>query len=218
MSGTVSNRRNSVAVFAVTIFLSAFLLFQVQPLLSKSILPWFGGTPSVWTTCMLFFQTLLFAGYTYAHLLSRKLSPRGQLFVHAGLIVAAVCLLPIAPSEHWKPTGEENPALWIIALLAANVGLPFFILSSTGPLLQSWFSRVHEGVSPYRLYALSNVGSLLALISYPFLVEPAFDISMQSGIWSAGFAGFAVLCLWCAYSIERRRDRTDSSRIRTRRE
>ncbi len=196
-----SNRRNSVAVFAVTIFLSAFLLFQVQPLLSKSILPWFGGTPSVWTTCMLFFQTLLFAGYTYAHLLSRKLSPRGQLFVHAGLIVAAVCLLPIAPPDDWKPTGDENPALWIIALLAANVGLPFFILSSTGPLLQSWFSRVHQGVSPYRLYALSNVGSLLALISYPFLVEPAFDISMQSGLWSAGFAGFAVLCLWCAYSM-----------------
>ncbi|MFQ5730584.1 MAG: spermidine synthase [Planctomycetaceae bacterium] len=189
--------RISVVAFAATIFLSAFLLFQVQPLLSKFILPWFGGSPAVWTTCMLFFQSLLFGGYAYAHLLSQRLSPRWQMLVHSGLIFAALCLLPVSPSADWKPTGHEDPTVWIILLLGASVGLPFFILSSTGPLLQSWFARTHVGVSPYRLYALSNIGSLLALVSYPFAFEPAFDTGVQSVIWSWGFGTFGVLCAAC---------------------
>lgn len=197
MSG--SRIRPSVTgAFAATIFLSAFLLFQVQPLLSKAILPWFGGTPAVWTTCLLFFQTLLFAGYAYAHLLSRRFSPRGQLLVHAALIAAAVLTLPVAPTADWKPTGSEAPIVQILLLLSVSVGLPFFVLSSTGPLLQSWFARTHRGASPYRLYALSNVGSLLALVSYPFLFEPALDVATQSTWWSAGFGVFAVFCVGLA--------------------
>ena len=192
-----------VFAFAGTIFLSAFLLFQVQPLLSKTILPWFGGTPSVWTTCMLFFQTLLFAGYAYAHLVNRHLSQRMQMWLHVGLLLSACLLLPIVPSDSWKPTGGENPTLRIVLLLSASVGLPFFILSSTGPLLQSWFARASDGASPYRLYALSNIGSLLALLSYPFLVEPAWDSLTQAHVWSWGFAAFGVLCAGCALITDR---------------
>jgi SAM-dependent methyltransferase len=192
------SRRISAASFAATIFLSAFLLFQVQPLLSKYILPWFGGTPAVWTTCMLFFQTLLFGGYAYAHFLTQRLSHRAQAVVHLSVLLAAALSCPISPSEVWKPAGGENPTPLILQLLTASVGLPFFALSATGPLLQSWFSRVHTGASPYRLYALSNIGSLLALVTYPFLFEPAFDTAVQLEIWSWGFVAFAVSCAVCA--------------------
>jgi len=188
-------------IFAATIFLSAFLLFQVQPLISKSILPWFGGTPAVWTTCMLFFQVVLFGGYVYAHVLTQRIQPKRQVLIHLGLLVAALALLPISPSADWKPDGTEAPTLRIVLLLAATVGLPFFALSTTGPLLQHWYSRTHAGSSPYRLYALSNAGSLIALVSYPFVVEPALATSVQAGLWSAGFIGFAALCTVCAYRV-----------------
>jgi MFS family permease len=186
--------------FALTIFVSAFLLFQVQPLISKFILPWFGGGPAVWTTCMLFFQTLLFAGYLYAHLSVKLLSPARQGLVHVVLLVAALVLtLPsIAPSVSWKPDNSEYPEWKIMALLAVCVGLPYLMLSSTGPLLQAWFARTFPGRSPYRLYALSNVGSLLALVSYPFVFEPALDNFQQSYGWSWGFALFVVLCGYAA--------------------
>jgi protein-L-isoaspartate O-methyltransferase len=186
--------------FALTIFVSAFLLFQVQPLISKFILPWFGGSPAVWTTCMLFFQTLLFAGYAYAHFSVKFLAPPRQALVHVVLLVAAlaVTLPSIAPSIRWKPEGSDYPTWRIMALLAMNVGLPYLLLSSTGPLLQAWFARSFPGRSPYRLYALSNVGSLLALVSYPFLVEPALDSHQQSRIWSWSFAVFVVLCGYAA--------------------
>jgi len=159
-----------MGLFALTIFTGAFLLFQVQPLIGKYILPWFGGSPGVWTTCMLFFQVLLLGGYAYAHLLSRWFKPRTQAIVHLVLLGAALAMLPIIPSNSWKPGGQGNPMLRILALLAANLGLPYFVLSATGPLMQQWFSQIHPGRSPYRLYALSNAGSLLALISYPFRV------------------------------------------------
>jgi hypothetical protein len=190
-----TNRGRTLSIaYAALVFLGAFLLFQVQPLFGKAILPWFGGTPAVWTTCMLVFQVLLFGGYAYAHLTARYLSPRQQVYLHLALLVLAVCMLPVAPSTAWKPKGSEWPVLHVVLVTVASVGLPYFLLSSTGPLVQQWFSRSHAGTSPYRLYSLSNLGSLLALISYPFVVEPAFSVAIQSRLWSALFAAFAVLC------------------------
>jgi hypothetical protein len=180
--------------FAVAIFASAFLLFQVQPIISKYILPWFGGAPAVWTTCMLFFQAVLFCGYLYAHLSQRFLAPKWQGALHLGLLATALLLLPIEPSERWKPQDSSNPVSQILMLLGATVGLPYFLLSSTGPLLQSWFSRAYEHRSPYRLYALSNIGSLLALLSYPFFVETRLDLPDQTWMWSYGYLAFAALC------------------------
>src|SRR5213075_2034475 len=128
--------------FAATIFLSAFLLFQVQPLIGKFILPWFGGSPAVWTTCMLFFQVVLLAGYSYAHLIASRLSPRGQTICHLALLGASLWFLPIARyAQTWKPSGGEMPIERILLLLAATIGLPYFLLSSTGPLLQESFRR-----------------------------------------------------------------------------
>ncbi len=177
---------------AAVIFVSAFLLFQVQPLISKIILPWFGGSPAVWTTAMLFFQVVLLAGYAYAHLVMRWRSRGGQLFVHVLLLFTATLTLPIQPHESWKPRGEGDPALRILALLTVTVGLPYFLLSSTGPLVQAWFARVYPGRSPYRLYALSNVGSLAALLTFPFVFEPALSSPAQARLWSIGFMGFAL--------------------------
>src|SRR5262245_12068870 len=184
---TTANRRWLAINFAATIFVSAFLLFQVQPLVSKYILPWFGGTPAVWTTCMLFFQALLFGGYAYAHFSATWLKPRQQAIVHLVLIVAALALLRVIPGNAWKPTDSYHPGLKILVLLTATVGLPYFVLSSTGPLIQAWFSRSFEGRTPYRLYALSNVGSLLALLSYPFFSERVLILRAQANIWCAGF-------------------------------
>lgn len=186
------------ATFALAIFVSAFLLFQVQPLVGKFILPWFGGSPAVWTTCMLFFQVTLFLGYAYAHATSRWLTAGQQRTVHLILIVLAVLVLPIAPDHRWKPLDSEQPVQRILLLLTATVGLSYFVLSSTGPLLQSWFSRVCPDRSPYRLYALSNAGSLLALASYPLIVEPLWTSKTQANLWSIGFIGFALLCAICA--------------------
>ncbi len=139
---SIAGRNRWLAInFAATIFVSAFLLFQVQPLVSKYILPWFGGSPAVWTTCMLFFQTLLFGGYAYAHLSQRYLPPRAQALVHLGLIVLALLLLRVVPSESWKPTDSTHPVQKILLLLTASIGVPYFVLSSTGPLIQAWFAR-----------------------------------------------------------------------------
>jgi hypothetical protein len=182
-----------VLLAAVTIFVSAFLLFQVQPLISKKILPWFGGSPAVWTTCMLFFQVLLLGGYTYAHLLTKYVSPRRQGWIHAALLVLAVVTLPIIPSDWWKPADGTKPSLRILALLAAEVGVPYFLLSTTGPLIQAWFALANPGKSPYRLYALSNVGSLGALLTYPFIFERLFTVNVQGWMWSAAFVAFALL-------------------------
>lgn len=214
MSQSASRFRLQHLLFAATIFTSAFLLFQVQPLISKFILPWFGGSPAVWTTCMLFFQVILFGGYVYAHLTTQCLSPRSQALLHIGLLISAACLMPISPDDSWKPAGTENPAIQIVLLLSVSVGLPYFILSSTGPLLQSWFSRQAPGTSPYRLYALSNIGSLLALVSYPFVVEPALSSPVQASTWSWGFGLFAAFCVLCAAGLFRTGvtpDRADNS-------
>jgi len=180
--------------FAATIFLSAFLLFQVQPLLGKYVLPWFGGGPGVWTACMLLFQMLLLAGYAYAHFTTTYLTRRTQGLLHLGLMLVSLALLPIIPDPSWKPQGAEGPTLRILALLAATIGLPYFLLSTTGPLIQSWFSARHVGSSPFRLYALSNVGSLLALVSYPLIVEPTFTLGTQAWTWSVLYGGFVLCC------------------------
>ena len=196
-------RTRFLVLFAVAIFLSAFLLFLVQPLMGKYILPWFGGSPGVWTTCLLFFQLLLLAGYAYAFFTSTFLSGRNQAIVHLILLVAACALLPIIPAEHWRPAGGANPTWRILLLLGVTLGLPYFVLSSTGPLLQSWYSRLNGGAAPYRLYALSNVGSLLALLSYPVLFEPLLRRQVQAWIWSVGLVAFALVCAGCAWAVGR---------------
>ena len=194
-------------VFALTIFLSAFLLFQIQPLIGKAILPWFGGAPAVWTTCMLFFQLLLLGGYAYAHGVASRLSPRAQRRLHVALLLLAVGGLaagavlagsPVLPAPGLKPSDPSHPVLRILAVLSLAVGLPYFLLATTGPLVQAWFARVRPGASPYRLFALSNVGSLLGLASYPFLVEPRLSLHAQGTVWASGFAVFAVCCSLCA--------------------
>ena len=191
-------------IYAATIFLSSFLLFLVQPLIARLILPWFGGSAAVWTTCMLFFQVMLLAGYAYAHFLTRALAAgRLERVVHTLLLIAALALLPIAPSESWKPLGNEEPISRILLLLLTTVGLPYFLLASTSPLLQAWFVRARPGQDPYRLFAVSNLASLLALVGYPFLVEPFMTAHEQVSLWSWLFAAFALLCAVLAWDTPR---------------
>ena len=178
---------------AATVFLSAFLLFLVQPLLAKQILPWFGGAAIVWTLCMVFFQLVLLLGYAYAHWLTRLPGPR-QAAIHIALVVASLAFLPVVADPSWKPAGGASPVWRILALLFATVGLPYFLLSSTSPLVQAWFARAFPGSSPYRLFALSNFASMLALLGYPFLFEPWFASRQQSLWWSVGFVLFAACC------------------------
>lgn len=179
---------------AATIFLSAFLLFLVQPVLAKQVLPWYGGAAIVWTTCMVFFQSMLLLGYAYSHWLASRVDSPRQNWIHIGLLVASLAFLPILPAESWKPAGDENPVARILLLLFATVGLPYFLLSSTSPLIQAWFAREFPGSSPYRLFALSNLASMLALLGYPFLFEPWLASPSQSWAWSGGYALFVATC------------------------
>jgi hypothetical protein len=191
-------------IFAVSIFLSAFLLFQVQPMIGKFILPWFGGTPAVWSTVMLFFQAFLTGGYAYAYWLIGRVKERRQGLVHVILLGVSVALLaglgvawpsPIMPSADWKPSNVDFPIFHIILLLTASVGLPYFVLASNGPLMQAWFSKLFPAKSYARLYALSNVGSLLGLLTYPVLVEPSLTLRSQGWAWSIAFTLFALLAV-----------------------
>jgi hypothetical protein len=198
--------------YAFIVFFSAFLLFQIQPMIAKYILPWFGGTPAVWSATMLFFQALLTGGYAYAYWLIGKVDKRRQGQVHLALLAAALALLlvtalawtsPITPGAAWKPQGVDFPVIDIFKILAVSVGLPYFLLATNSPLMQAWFSRDYAGKSPYRLYALSNVGSLLALVTYPVLVEPTFALMSQGWIWSVGFAVFALFAAYGAIKTMR---------------
>jgi len=198
-SPRTADRIPALAVFAATIFISAFLLFEVQPLIAKQILPWFGGSAAVWTTCMLFFQVALLLGYSYAHATSRFLRPHQQAWLHIGLLATSLLALPIIPASWWKPAGSDDPLFRILGLLGATIGLPYLLLSSTSPLLQSWLSRKNAGSVPYRLFALSNLGSMLALLSYPVLIEPRLASGEQAWSWSAGYAAFAILCGFIAF-------------------
>ena len=188
-------------LFALTIFVSAFLLFLVQPLIARIILPWFGGTAAVWTTCMMFFQTTLLLGYLYSFWSVGSLTPKLQAGVHLALLAASLLMLPILPATTWKPTGAEQPILRIVILLAVTVGIPYLVLSTTGPLLQAWYSRLNSSKLPYRLYALSNTGSLLALLSYPVIVEPLLNASTQAYGWSWVYGGFVLLCATVAVLV-----------------
>ena len=185
--------------YGLTIFLSAFLLFQVQPLIGKMILPWFGGSASVWTTCMLFFQATLLLGYIYSHWIVKALSPYRQSILHIALLLVSLSLLPLTASELWKPTGSEDPTLQILGLLFASIGLPYFVLSTTGPLIQAWFARERTGGIPYRLFALSNFGSMLALLAYPIAFEPFLATKWQSYCWSALYVVFVLTCAVLAW-------------------
>ena len=195
------------AHYKLTVFLGAFLLFAVEVLLAKYLLPWFGGVPAVWTTCMLFFQTLLLVGYAYAHGLANLRRPRAQSALHLFLLLASLAVLvclalvwpsPITPGAGWKPHEGDQPIWGLIVLLTVSVGLPYFVLSTTGPLLQAWFARTQAGGSPYRLYAVSNLGSFLALLSYPVLVEPWMTLKTQARLWTLGFLVYAAGCGYCA--------------------
>ena len=191
-------------MFAFVVFLSAFLLFQVQLIVAKHLLPWFGGTPAVWTTSQMFFQLLLLGGYTYAHLLTSIRARWRQFQIHLAVLVAAILALFVLPvwgadpllAPSWlKPEGTENPVLLLLLSLMVSVGLPFFAVSTTGPLLQQWHSRQSASLSrTYRLYALSNAGSFLGLLSYPFGVERALDLPQQGWLWAALFVVFAIGC------------------------
>jgi hypothetical protein len=192
-----------MALYACTIFLSAFLLFQVQPMLGRYILPWFGGTPGVWTTCLLFFQCFLVGGYLYAHGLISHLKPKLQGKVHLAVLVLSLLTLPITPKPYMKPADPSDPVGHILWLLARCVGLPYLVLSTTGPLLQGWFSRTHPGRSPYRLYSLSNIGSLLALVTYPLVFERKLRLDPQTWQWSACYALFVLLCANVAWRASR---------------
>jgi len=192
-----------MTAFAPTIFLGAFLLFQVQPLIARYIVPWFGGASSVWTTCVLFFQVFLLAGYAYAYWVSGRLKQRAQGWLHLAFLAASLALLPITPDPQWKPGPHDSPVGRILLLLLSSIGVPFVVLASTGPLMQHWFSRSHPGRSPYRLYALSNTASLLALVSYPTFVEPTLTLAGQARLWSLAYALYAVLAAWCAAAVIR---------------
>jgi SAM-dependent methyltransferase len=193
-----------MVLYALTIFASAFLLFALQPIIAKLILPWFGGSAAVWATCILFFQAVLLLGYLYAHCSVRYLRSRLQMPVHIALLGLSILLLPIVPDAGWKPSGSEDPVLRILALLAVSVGMPYFMLSTTGPLLQSWYAGAYKVVFPYRLYAVSNLGSMLALLSYPVLIEPYVDSGLQSRLWSGGYLIAVMLCVLTAILSWRR--------------
>jgi MFS family permease len=186
-------------IYALTIFVSAFLLFLIQPIIAKQILPWFGGTAAVWTTCLVFFQFALLAGYFYSDWLTRRVGHKRQAIIHIALVVVALLLLPIIPDVSWKPKGDESPSLRILLLMTVTIGLPYFLLSTTSPLVQAWFARSYPQASPYRLFALSNLASMLALLGYPFLFEPWFSTRTQALGWSIGFGLFALLILLAAW-------------------
>ncbi len=185
-------------LLAATISLSSFLLFLIQPIIGKQILPWFGGAAAVWTTCLVFFQLVLLGGYAYADWSTRRLSPSRQALLHGALLALSLLTLPVLADASWKPIGSENPTLRILGMLAATIGLPYFLLSTTGPLVQAWFACALPGRSPYRLFALSNLMSVLGLLCYPVGVEPWLASALQAKAWSAAYAVFALLCALAA--------------------
>jgi len=196
-----------LALYAPTIFLSAWLLFQVQPMFAKMALPLLGGTSSVWNTALVFFQAALLLGYLYAHLITSRLTLRWQVGVHLAVLALAVVALPVAIGEGWRDPPETMPIPWLIALLTVSVGLPFFAVSANSPLLQGWFARTGHATArdPYFLYAASNLGSMLALLAYPFVIEPSLRLDGQSWLWTGAYAVLVALIGACALYVLRRK-------------
>jgi MFS family permease len=199
--------------FAICIFLSAFLLFQIQPMVSKFLLPWFGGAPAVWSSAMLFFQIALTGGYAYSNWLIGKNNVKKQTLIHILLLCSSVCLVvclwifwpsPVTPSAYWKPENIAYPALYLFLLLIITIGLPFFVLSTNSPLMQAWFTRKDPARSPYSLYALSNIGSILGLLTYPILIEPMLSLRWQGWVWAGCYMVFVILAGYNAILISRR--------------
>jgi hypothetical protein len=186
-------------LFTAATLLSAFLIFLVQPLVAKHILPWFGGVPAVWNVCLAFYQSALFGGYLYAHFLITRIPASRQFWIHGALVVAALVVLPVLPAESWRPDGAAAPGARIFLMLMSSVALPFIALAATGPILQALFAKRFPGTSPYPLYALSNFGSLLALLCFPFVLEPWVSVSAASPLWSGGFAIAGALVLACVW-------------------
>lgn len=202
--GPLLLRDPGVWLFVVASFTAACLIFLIQPMVGKRVLPWFGGAAAVWALCLAFYQTILFAGYAYAHLLSTYAKPPLQVAIHAVALMVASLALPVLPGERWKPDGSEDPSVAILAALLVHVAPPFLVLAGTAPLVQSWFARGYSGRSPYPLYAVSNAGSLLALLSYPFLIEPHLSLSDTSRAWSVAFVVTGMVVLLCAVLAWRR--------------
>jgi len=198
-SGAEGTGEAAIPLYACTIFGGASLLFLLQLITAKQILPWFGGAAAVWTTCLVFFQVALLLGYVYADWTSRRLAPGRQAVVHVMLLVLSLALLPLVPDAAWKPASAQDPLWRILGLLGVTVGLPYFLLSTTSPLLQAWFARAYPARSPYRLFALSNLASVLALLSYPLAIEPWLTVGMQARVWALAYTGFVVLCSAAAW-------------------
>ena len=197
-------------LYAATILVSSFLLFLVQPIIAKQILPWFGGSAAVWTTCLVFFQLALLGGYAYSDFSNRVLKHRAQSTIHIVLLLVSLSVLPIVASAGWKPAGSEDPLWRILGLLLVTIGLPYFMLSTTAPLIQSWFAREHADPRTaervYRFFALSNLGAILGLLAYPFAIEMWVSTRTQAISWSVGYALFALLCIGSAWRARRLSD------------
>ncbi|HAK54691.1 MAG TPA: hypothetical protein DCP38_04295, partial [Acidobacteria bacterium] len=192
-----------LGLFALTLFMSATLLFLVQPMFAKMVVPLLGGVPAVWTTCVVFYQFTLLAGYAYVHATSRWLSVRWQATLHLAVLAFSLLVLPIHVPAEWTPAASDNPVIPLLFLLVASLGLPLFAISASAPLLQRWFSatRHPSAGDPYFLYAVSNTGSLLALLSYPVFVEPLLGLERQNQLWAAGYGLLGALTVCCASAL-----------------
>ncbi|MEI7796349.1 MAG: fused MFS/spermidine synthase [Methylococcaceae bacterium] len=204
-----------IALFASTLFSSALLMFVLQPLFGKLLLPLLGGTPAVWNSCMVFYQSVLFLGYLYAHLLGTRLKSNHQIIVHLTVISLSFLALPVGLPENLIPPTESNPTFWLFSTLALAIGLPFFVLSTTAPLIQKWFAHVghKDSHDPYFLYAASNTGSLVSLLSYPFLIEPNWGLNAQQSDWTLGYVGLCLLIAMCGFALWKNYQSIDSENV-----
>jgi hypothetical protein len=210
-NATLDRNLSLIFLFAATLFTSASLMFVLQPLFGKILLPLLGGSPAVWNTCMVFYQSILFLGYLYAHYLSTRYSQYRQILIHTAVILISFLALPLALPENTVPPTDSNPTFWLLWTLFLAIGLPFFVVSTTAPLIQKWFANVghHTSHDPYYLYAASNTGSLIALLSYPFLLEPNVGLANQKSYWSVGYLILCLLVAGCAFALWKSRQTTE---------
>src|SRR5437016_7461679 len=212
-----SPRALLLIVVTAAIFLSAGLLFAVRPMFTKMVIPRLGGAPAVWSVAMVFFQAALLAGYGYAHLLTRYAPGRTSVIIHLAVMTAACLFLPLSIANGWGRPPAVGEAFWLLGLFAVSIGLPFFALAANSPLLQAWFARTDHPAAkdPYFLYAASNVGSFLALLSYPALIEPLIRLGDQTRAWSVGFVILILLIGACGYLLWRMPERPGAGAIGT---